>query len=45
MKNDGWLEEAVEVVDDEDSDQEGDEDESDEQVPASSNKFALLEDD
>jgi hypothetical protein len=35
------------VVDDEDSDQEGDEDESesDEQVPASSNKFALLEDD
>ena len=46
MKNDGWLEEAVEVVD-EDSDQEGDEDESesDEQAPASSNKFALLEDD
>ena len=46
MKNDSWLEEAVEVVD-EDSDQEGDEDESesDEQAPASSNKFALLEDD
>jgi ribosome biogenesis GTPase A len=49
MKDDGWLEAAAEVVEEEDSNQESEEEEDDEseeeQVPASSNKFALLEDD